>query len=134
MPAYLESADNLPDFANMNDTNPFVQLKSLAEKWNMNIYSEEFSQQLDKCNYWPHYRERFHYPKLKDLPNGTLSFVQYVNCQKSSIQFYVLVDLSLVDTRQHEECIYLCGNSLGLQPKSAKEYVNRQFDKWAKMF
>ena len=32
-----------------------------------------------------------------------------------------------------DECIYLCGNSLGLLPRTAPEYVNRQFEKWAKM-
>ena len=74
MPAYFDSADNLPDFSDMNDTNPFGQLKNLAEKWNMNIYSEEFSKQLDKCNYWPHHRDRFHYPKINDLPNGMICF------------------------------------------------------------
>jgi hypothetical protein len=71
MPAYFDSADNLPE---INETSPSSQLKYLAEKWKMNIYSEEFSHQLDKCNYWPHYRERFHYPKLKDLPNGIFTY------------------------------------------------------------
>jgi len=131
MPAYL---DNLLDFADMNDTNPFAQLKSLAEKWNLEIYSEEFSQQLDKCNYWPHYRERFHYPKIKDLPNGMIKVYRISNSTKLFNSIFISVDLTLVDTRQHEECIYLCGNSLGLQLKTAKEYVNREFDKWAKMF
>jgi len=28
---------------------------------------------------------------------------------------------------------YLCGNSLGLQPKKAREFVNEEMDKWAKM-
>ena len=46
--------------------------------------------------------------------------------------FYFKVDLSLINDPD-QECIYLCGNSLGLQPKTAREYVNRQFDKWEKM-
>jgi kynureninase len=45
---------------------------------------------------------------------------------------YFAVDLSLINDPD-QECIYLCGNSLGLQPKTAREYVNRQFDKWEKM-
>jgi kynureninase len=32
-----------------------------------------------------------------------------------------------------KECIYFTGNSLGLQPKSAKEYVNRELDDWAQL-
>lgn len=29
--------------------------------------------------------------------------------------------------------IYLCGNSLGLQPKITKEYINQELDDWAKL-
>ena len=31
------------------------------------------------------------------------------------------------------EEIYLCGNSLGLQPKLAREYVQQELDKWARL-
>ncbi|KAJ4349849.1 Kynureninase (L-kynurenine hydrolase) [Didymosphaeria variabile] len=31
----------------------------------------------------------------------------------------------------HEESVYLCGNSLGLQPRRTREYVNRYLDTWA---
>ncbi len=36
---------------------------------------------------------------------------------------------------QHEgkDCVYLTGNSLGLQPKSTKDYVNQELDDWAKL-
>lgn len=40
-------------------------------------------------------------------------------------------DLSLVDGG--EECIYLVGNSLGLQPRTARSYVQEELDKWATM-
>ena len=29
------------------------------------------------------------------------------------------------------ELIYLCGNSLGLQPKATKAYINQELDDWA---
>jgi len=32
-----------------------------------------------------------------------------------------------------EDCIYFCGNSLGLQPKTAKAYVDQELDDWAKL-
>jgi len=35
-------------------------------------------------------------------------------------------------TPKGDDYIYLCGNSLGLQPKKAKEYVNQELDDWAK--
>jgi kynureninase len=31
------------------------------------------------------------------------------------------------------DCIYLCGHSLGLQPKSARGYVERELEDWAKL-
>jgi kynureninase len=31
----------------------------------------------------------------------------------------------------NEESIYFCGNSLGLQPRRTKDYVNRYLDTWA---
>ena len=31
------------------------------------------------------------------------------------------------------ELIYLCGNSLGLQPKSTKEYINQELNDWANL-
>jgi kynureninase len=36
-------------------------------------------------------------------------------------------------TPQGDEYIYLCGNSLGLQPRKAKEYVNQELEDWAKL-
>ncbi|HNU59990.1 MAG TPA: aminotransferase class V-fold PLP-dependent enzyme, partial [Aquaticitalea sp.] len=31
------------------------------------------------------------------------------------------------------ELVYLCGNSLGLQPKSTKEYINQELEDWANL-
>ncbi len=35
-----------------------------------------------------------------------------------------------IPTRNGNEVIYLCGNSLGLQPKSAKEYIETEYKAW----
>lgn len=32
-----------------------------------------------------------------------------------------------------KECLYFCGNSLGLQPKKTGEYVNQELEDWAKL-
>uniref|UniRef100_H2LK44 Kynureninase n=1 Tax=Oryzias latipes TaxID=8090 RepID=H2LK44_ORYLA len=56
-----------------------------------------------------HLRQHFLMPKVADLPAS---------------------DLSLVDGG--EECIYLCGNSLGLQPKMTRKYLEEELDKWAR--
>jgi kynureninase len=105
------TANNSSCSSNGSNIHPFEYLCYLAKQWNVDVYSEEFSLRLDKNNLWPSCREKFHYPKLKDLPN---------------------VDLSLV-ADPDADCIYFCGNSLGLQPKKCKEYVDREFDKWAKI-
>ncbi len=39
------------------------------------------------------------------------------------------VDTALVG---EEECVYFCGNSLGLMPKTTPDCINRELDKWAK--
>ena len=36
------------------------------------------------------------------------------------------------DVDVSQEIVYMTGNSLGLQPKSAKEYINCEMDKWAR--
>ncbi|XP_071320853.1 kynureninase [Trachinotus anak] len=72
--------------------------------------SAEVASYLDKHDELRHLRENFLVPKIADLPPS---------------------DLSLVDGSM--ECIYLVGNSLGLQPKMARRYVEEELDKWAKM-
>lgn len=39
-------------------------------------------------------------------------------------------DLSLVNGE--ESCIYFAGNSLGLQPRKVKTYLDEELDKWAR--
>lgn len=41
------------------------------------------------------------------------------------------VDYSLVN--EDDDCIYMCGNSLGLMLKSTRKYMDIQFEKWANM-
>lgn len=35
--------------------------------------------------------------------------------------------------KRGEECLYLCGHSLGLQPKSVKSYLNQELKDWAEL-
>ncbi|XP_038577923.1 kynureninase [Micropterus salmoides] len=71
--------------------------------------SAEVAAYLDKHDTLRHLREKFLVPKIADLPPS---------------------DLSLVDGTK--ECIYLVGNSLGLQPKMARKYLEEELEKWAK--
>uniref|UniRef100_A0A3Q3WP25 Kynureninase n=1 Tax=Mola mola TaxID=94237 RepID=A0A3Q3WP25_MOLML len=72
--------------------------------------SAEVAAYLDERDSLRHLRDEFLVPKIADLPPS---------------------DPSLVDGAQ--DCIYLVGNSLGLQPKRARKYVEEELDKWAKM-
>ncbi|XP_068446985.1 kynureninase [Clinocottus analis] len=71
--------------------------------------SAEVAAYLDEHDSLRHLREEFLVPRIADLPHS---------------------DLSLVDGA--EDCIYLVGNSLGLQPKMARKYLEEELDKWAK--
>ncbi len=36
-------------------------------------------------------------------------------------------------TKDGNECVYMCGNSLGLQPKTTKKYIEQELNDWATM-
>lgn len=48
------------------------------------------------------------------------------------IHFQLSVNKELLGAQLDEDCIYLCGQSLGLQPKEARTNVNKVLDNWAK--
>ncbi|XP_040888265.1 kynureninase [Toxotes jaculatrix] len=84
-------------------------LERVAASLGCSPASAEVASYLDKHDKLRHLRENFLLPKIADLPPS---------------------DLSLVDGSK--ECIYLVGNSLGLQPKMARTYLEEELDKWAK--
>lgn len=88
-------------------TSPADVLRQLASKHGSDVFSEEFALWMDTQDPLRPLRERFAYPK-----KGTLSGV----------------DPTLVDPT--EDCLYLCGNSLGLKPRSADKSVMEQLNVW----
>ncbi|RXN32503.1 kynureninase [Labeo rohita] len=72
--------------------------------------SRRVAEHLDKQDELRHLRQEFLIPKISELSTS---------------------DLSLVDGA--EDCVYLAGNSLGLQPKNTKKYIDEELEKWAKM-
>jgi len=87
-----------------------MALEAIARKRNLDMGSIEFAKYMDEADPLKHLRSSFLYPKMRDLP---------------------YVDLSLVNA--DDDAIYLCGHSLGLQPRGVKNYIHRELDKWAKM-
>jgi len=82
------------------------------------LCSDEFARNEDKKDDLSKLRDEFVIPTKGDLRNRKFGFQQ---------------NGKPANTRKDdgEESIYFCGNSLGLQPRRTKEYVNRYLDTWA---
>ncbi|KAG9465802.1 hypothetical protein GDO78_017708 [Eleutherodactylus coqui] len=89
---------------------PVTRLESAASRLGCSVLDEDLALYLDNEDELKHLRQCFHIPKIKDLPT---------------------TDKSLVN--EDDDCVYLCGNSLGLLPKNVKLYLDEELDKWAKM-
>ena len=61
---------------------------------------------------------------------NSLSFAQQLDSQDSLKHFR---DRFFIPKVNGKDSIYLCGNSLGLQPKSAMEHIDVELDDWAKL-
>uniref|UniRef100_UPI00358E5B68 kynureninase isoform X2 n=1 Tax=Myxine glutinosa TaxID=7769 RepID=UPI00358E5B68 len=88
----------------------FEQLLTLAQDRGVQVTDECFARYLDSNDPLHSFRQRFHVPLVKDIPKS---------------------DLGLVNGK--EPCVYMAGNSLGLQPKKVKVYLEEELDKWAKL-
>uniref|UniRef100_H0WJS3 Kynureninase n=1 Tax=Otolemur garnettii TaxID=30611 RepID=H0WJS3_OTOGA len=89
---------------------PADTVRRIAAELKCHPTDERVAVRLDEEDKLRCFRECFHIPKMRDLPS---------------------IDLSLVN--KDENAIYFSGNSLGLQPKMVKTYIEEELDKWAKM-
>lgn len=88
------------------------------------LCSEAFARKQDENDGLAHLRAEFVVPTKGDLRNK-----QYGPKPRQSN-----TTANLPGAENHdddEESIYLCGNSLGLQPRRTREYINRYLDTWA---
>ncbi|ORY05740.1 kynureninase-like protein [Basidiobolus meristosporus CBS 931.73] len=93
-------------------SNVEISLENLAREANLDPLSPEFARYLDKQDKLAYLREEFFIPSVQDvLPENE--------------------DKPRGPYKAEEDCIYLCGNSLGLLPKKAKQYVEEELDVWA---
>ncbi|KAK2765171.1 Kynureninase (L-kynurenine hydrolase) [Arachnomyces sp. PD_36] len=77
-------------------------------------YKKEYAQALDARDPLRHLRDEFIIPSKKDLKRKTLAVTDESTDEEST-----------------QECTYLCGNSLGLQPKRTREYLDQYLRAWA---
>ncbi|XP_042898804.1 kynureninase-like isoform X2 [Parasteatoda tepidariorum] len=80
-----------------------------SQKWSSSMDSLEFAKRMDKEDPLGEYRKLFNYPKKKDISGVCLRNI----------------------SDGEEECIYLCGQSLGLQLKSTESKVQDALNNWA---
>ncbi len=86
----------------METDHPHGALLSIAEEVKLDLASIEFASELDRRDELASFKDQFLHPR--------------VNPEEPS----------------SSSCIYLCGNSLGLQPKRTKKYVMYELEEWEK--
>jgi kynureninase len=73
-------------------------------------FTKEHAESLDARDPLRHFRKEFIIPTIADLKRKTLAKPSY---------------------EESEECIYLCGNSLGLQPRRTNDRVQAFLSQWS---
>eukprot|EP00095_Tigriopus_kingsejongensis_P006090 maker-scaffold712_size108441-snap-gene-0.38 protein:Tk06090 transcript:maker-scaffold712_size108441-snap-gene-0.38-mRNA-1 annotation:"hypothetical protein DAPPUDRAFT_310889" len=86
-------------------------LTKLEANLQLPLDSLDFARRMDRDDPLRGFRSQFCFPKKNELP----------------------LDKEWDATSGDEECVYFCGNSLGLKPKMADKYMAEQLQNWAKM-
>ncbi|KAG2412401.1 hypothetical protein HFD88_009958 [Aspergillus terreus] len=76
-------------------------------------FTKEYAESLDAQDPLRKFRDEFIIPSKKDLKRTVLATDENT------------------DDSTDPRCIYLCGNSLGLQPRSTRKYIDRYLRTWA---
>ncbi|KAK2747836.1 Kynureninase (L-kynurenine hydrolase) [Onygenales sp. PD_40] len=76
-------------------------------------YNKEYAEALDAEDKLAHFRDQFIIPTKADLTRKSI------------------IPHEGDDPTSSPPCTYLCGNSLGLQPKSTRKYIDRYLQTWA---
>ncbi|ESO02518.1 hypothetical protein HELRODRAFT_188733 [Helobdella robusta] len=107
---------------------PFEILKEKEEQFNLSMLDENFARKLDEHDNLKKFRDMFHYPKKKDLYCVDADLLK--GKEKEEDKEIKEKKEEDIDKKEDEECLYLCGHSLGLMPKLTGQYVQRELDKW----
>ncbi|KAL4998005.1 pyridoxal phosphate-dependent transferase [Aspergillus recurvatus] len=86
----------------------------LPYKDDIRAFTREYAASLDAQDPLRHFREEFIIPSTKDLKRKKLDPSE-----------------ASVSDGSDARCIYLCGNSLGLQPRNTKKYIDYYLRTWA---
>jgi kynureninase len=86
------------------------------------LCSEEYARKADEKDDLSHLRKEFIIPTKADL-----RYKKYGPAPKTTTEGLN----GTAHSNDEEESIYMCGNSLGLQPRRTRDYINRYLDTWA---
>lgn len=94
--------------------------------------SKERALRLDQIDHLQHLRAEFRIPSIKDLKSCDVVIPRNTSGGDSSSSEEVLTPTPQ-DTiiRQDPPSVYLCGNSLGVQPHATRSFVDAQLQRWA---
>lgn len=98
-------------------TSPAALLASYSAEWACPLDAEAFAARLDAQDPLRSVRGAFHVP-----PRAAI--VATVSAEE--------LDSAGISAGA-EEAVYLCGNSLGLQPKATRTYIDEELAKWARL-
>lgn len=91
--------------------------------------SEEYARSLDAKSSLRHLRDDFVIPTKKSLKTKTATR-HGMNYSRSNPNIALHFSHIMIVDETSEQSIYFCGNSLGLQPKAAREYLNAHLNTW----
>jgi kynureninase len=108
----------------MSSDSKTLSYESIVSSWtnlskslnpSSSIVSEGFASYLDSQDELACYRKEFHIPSKTALANRN-----HVG----------IIESSLHSSGKDDEAVYLCGNSLGLQPRRSKQLIDAEMNKW----
>jgi len=88
----------------MSETEVEKSIKQLSFELGVNLNDPKLAIELDKKDSLASFRDRFFIPKKKAFVEGSTD---------------------------ESDCFYFTGNSLGLQPKTVRKYINEELEEWA---
>ena len=103
-------------------------LRGLSAELGLPITDPKFAAALDSRDQLAGFRNKFYVPKIGELLEGRkMSEGIIIEVVIITGQFIYFIDVD-----PNDECIYMSGNSLGLQPNNVLSFIENEVDKWAK--
>ena len=119
-------------FYSLRDETPQQYLAAKAQESDLNLGSLDFAAWMDYHDPLGHIRQEFSCPKLATLPKSTYSTDDsHIN---RCCLWLILFPADPTRANSDEDCVYLCGQSLGLMPKRCTETITAFLNDWANLY